>query len=340
MLTEYRRNEIQRSLGSHVLTNEFVYQNMIREEDLIIRELVIRELGENKAEHFFINGWGIILGAAYILEKKPFQLKISEVYCKALETAIKQAIDHAKEENPFFTSVAWSFRMPILAHHEEKSALSFQRVEISETVDDLNRFLQEGSLKFEIYKDCRFYLTIDTDKEYGIFEKLWNTTFSDLLKEKGFKGLERNKECPHLTLIDSPAIDQIRKQCSSEEQFNIFFTKVLEEINERLKNEEKPLVVYDLASKYCENYPLFEEIVVAKIESPVIESALAYVVEKVAEEFNISIKVTGKAFFHVTIAVKHRQHEPIAEDLTVQSIIDQTGAFSKTFNQFWISLKG
>lgn len=339
MLTETRRNEIQKTLGNHVFTSDFVCQNIIREEDLIIRELVHRELGEEKAEHFFINGWGIVLGAAYILEKMPHQLKISEVYCNILKKAIKQTIEGAKKENPFFTCLA-NGRMPIITHHGDEPALAWQMVDIPQTVEDLNQFIKDGSLKFEINKGCRLYLTIDTDREYGIFDKLWETNFSNLLKEKGLEGLERNKECPHLTLIDSYSIDSIRKKCGNEEQFSIFFTKVLEEINERLKNEKEPLVVYSLASKYCENYPLFEEIVAAKMKSPFIESALACVAKKITAEFGVDIKVTAPAFYHVTIAVKHRQYEPIANDLTVQSIIDQTGDYSKKFNQFWTMLKG
>jgi hypothetical protein len=332
-----RCHQIQQCVGSHAYTKDFAFQQKIRKMDLAIKQLAIQRWGEDKAEKFFINGWGIVLGAAYVLEKKGQQLDISELYLKALRTAIQDAINNDREQtNPFINSNVWSFRMPILSHREG-TALPSKMVEIPKTVNELNRILQEQTLKFELYAECRIYLMFDTKGEKGFFDKLWETDFSSLLKEKGFEGLERNKECPHATLIDSPAMSLIKKRCKNDEQFKSFFLKLVDEVNYRLKESEKPVVFTHFTSRYCENYPLFEEILVAKIDSPFLASALNFIVEEVKKEFNIEIPVADKSSYHVTVAVKPRSPKSISESLTLEDIIDKTGDFSTKFNEFLAS---
>lgn len=339
MLTEARSCQIQRFIGSHALTKDFAFQQKIRKIDLAIKKLVSDKLGAIKAEQFFINGWGIILGAAYILEKDARHIEISELYHKTLKTAIHNAIHNDLEQsNPFLHSNVWAFRMPILTHREGK-ALPHQMVDIPKTVNDLNQIIQEHKLKFELFAGCRLYLTIDSKSGKHFFDSLWETDFPSQLKEKGFEGLEKNEECPHLTLIDSPAIAQIKKRCKNDEHFNSFFLNLVKQANYRLNEQEKPIVFTHLTSKYCENYPLFEEIVGAKVDSPFLESLLKFIVEEVKKEFNIEIPVTEKSYYHVTVAVKHRQPESISKSLTIENIINQTGDFSKKFNEFWAFIK-
>jgi hypothetical protein len=339
MHTDYRHKQIQTSVGPHASTKDFAFQQKIRKMDLAIKQLVIKELGEVQAEKFFINGWGIILGAAYILEKKGQQSEISELYQKTLKTAINDAINSGREQaNPFIHSNVWALRMPILTHREG-TALPQKLVEFPKTVNDLNRILPEQKLMFELYAECRIYLMFDTKGEKSFFDKLWETDFSALLKEQGFEGVERNKECPHATLIDSPAMTLIKKKCKNDDQFNSFFLKLVDEVNHRLKGQEKPIVFTHLTTKYCENYPLFEEIIIAKIDSPFLESALSYIVEEVNKEFNLKIPVADKSNYHVTVAVRPRQPKSISESLTLNNIIENTGDFSKNFNEFWASTK-
>lgn len=95
----------------------------------------------------------------------------------------------------------------------------FQKVNIDKPVIYLNQFVKEAEMKFALHEG-KFYLKINPEDESNIFNKLWKTDFSQLLEENGYTDMEKNKECPHVTLVNSDVIGKVR------EQFNLKYGKV------------------------------------------------------------------------------------------------------------------
>ena len=96
---------------------------------------------------------------------------------------------------------------------------------------------------------------------------------------------------------------------------------MIEEANRRLKLEGKPILFTHLTMKYCENHPKFEETVVAKIESPFLESALNYIVKEVEKEFNVKIPVADKSNYHLTVGVRPRLPKSVPETFSIKNIL-------------------
>lgn len=65
------QGHIENYIGKHVYSDDFAFQEQMRTSDLAIKSTVKSILGASKADPFFVNGWGQVISAAYILEKIP-----------------------------------------------------------------------------------------------------------------------------------------------------------------------------------------------------------------------------------------------------------------------------
>jgi len=340
MFETERLSVIGKFIGPHVQTDDFLFQQKLRGLELTIQQIASKHLGDKKAENFFILGWGLVIGAAYLLEKNPAQLKISNAFKEVLQKGIQQVIFQGQSlKNPILSKNVLENTGTFMMH-KECSGLGFRPVSIGNTVQDLNAILPKFELKFTLNKETRLYLEIEPQ----FFNELWKGDFPALLSDNGFAGLEKNRECPHATLINSPAIYKIKEQCDIKylekgpQQFNTFISSILDKINDQLKQEENPVVFSSLSAKYTENYSPFEEIIVAYFHSPLVTKAMNQVVNEVQEKFQIQIDATKPENYHVTIAVKPREPEVLSVEATMESLISQTGPYSNDLNDFWETL--
>lgn len=336
---------IEKYIGVYANSDDFIFQEQMRTLDLAIKELVKSSLGSSKAEPFFVNGWGQIISAAYLLEKNPSQLKTSEAFGKFLIGELEKAISKGMDtNNPFISLNVRGFTKPIMMHptHPTHAGKYFdwKTVEIEKPVLYLNQFVKEADLKFSL-SEGKLYLKINPEDETNIFNKLWKTDFAKLLEENGYTELEKNKECPHVTLINSNVIAKVREQfdikygkSEGPNNFDLFFEKLLILFNRELKEQENPMQFTTLASTYSEDYSPFEEVVVAKLKAPYVEKALKTLLEEVERELGIKIPVQPTSSFHLTIATKYRKPNPsLNEDVGV--LLNNTGKFSAALNSYW-----
>ena len=338
------QDHIEKYIGKHVYSDDFAFQEQMRTSDLTIKSTVKDLLGNSKADPFFINGWGQVISAAYILEKNPSQLKITETFAKSLVEELEKAVSKgSSESNPFVALNVRGFTKSIMMYPHSGKYFDFQKVNIDKPITYLNRFIKEAELKFALHEG-KFYLKIHPEDESNIFNKLWNTNFSQLLKENGYTDMEKNKECPHITLINSDVIGKIREQFNLKygktegaQKSDYFFENLVNLINKELKEQENPIQFTEFGSSYSEDYTPFEEVIVAKLEAPYVGKALKILVEEVEKELGIQIPVQPRSSFHLTIATKYRKPNPsLTEDM--QSILNGTGKYATTLNSYWQQL--
>lgn len=108
-------------------------------------------------------------------------------------------------------------------------------------------------------------------------------------------------------------------------------------INKELKEQKNPIQFTELCSTYLEDYPPFEEVVVAKLEAPYVEKSLKILMEEVEKELSIQIPVKPRSSFHLTIATKYRKPNASLTE-SMQSILDGTGKHTTTLNLYWQQL--
>lgn len=341
-------SHIEKYVGDYATSDDFAFQEQMRRADLAIKILVKDVLGYSKADQFFINGWGQVLSSAYLLEKNPSQLKVSNAFKEILISGLEKAISKATEENnPFAKLNVRGFTKPIMMQptHPTHAGKFFdwKPVEIEKPVMYLNQFIKEANLKFDLYEG-KLYLKINPEDESNVFNKLWNTDFAQLLEENGYTELEKNKECPHITLVNSNVIAKVLEQFNvkygkseGQQKFDVFFETLLLLLNKELKEQESPIEFTKLDSVFSADYSPFEEVVVAKLKAPYVEKALITLLKEVEKELAIQIQVQPTAFFHLTIATKYRKPDPSING-NIETIISETGKYSTALNSYWQQL--
>lgn len=345
---EKKVTHIAKYIGQHADTDDFVFQEQMRQLDLAIKELVKQNLGSSKAEKFFVNGWGQVLAAVHLLDQNSPHIKISLAFEKFLVNEIEQTISKgALQGNPFAcVNVRESTKRAMMYPHPGEYN-GFKSANIEMPIKYLNIFVKEADLNFSLYEG-KLYLKINPEDDKNIFNKLWaeNLGLAKILDSEGYCGVEKNKECPHVTLINSDVIAKIRDQFISKYgptdgpiKFNAFLTNFLETINKEFKGIENPLLFTELASTYSEDYTPFEEVIVAKLKAPFVEHALTVFNAEVEKELGFKASVKPKSDFHLTIATKYRQ--PTAESelkMNIETILKGTGKYAEQVLSFWSQL--
>jgi endonuclease/exonuclease/phosphatase family metal-dependent hydrolase len=342
-------SHIEKYIGSYATSDDFAFQEQIRTTDLAIKVLVKKTLGNPEADSFFVNGWGQVISAAYLLEKNPSQLKTSIEFNNFLVGELEKAIAKGLDiSNPFANLNVRGFTKPIMMHpthptHPGKY-FDWNVVEIEQPVLYLNEFVKEAHIEFTLF-DGKLNLKINLDDESNIFNKLWETDFSQLLAENGYTEFEKNKEPPHVTLVNSNVIANVREQfdikygkIDGPKIFELFFKKLLASLNTELKEQEHPIQFTTLASTYSEDYSPSEEVIVAKLKATYVENALAILIEEVKKELDIQIPVQPASSFHLTIATKYRKPNPFLSAETLEDVISNTGKHSVILNSYWQQL--
>lgn len=338
-------SHVEKYVGAYAKTDDFAFQEQLRRSDLAIKIIVKEALGNSKADSFFINGWGQVISAAYLLEKNPSQLRVSEAFSEFLIGGLNKAISKATEENnPFAKLNVRGFTKTIMMQptHPTKAGKYFdwETIEIEKPVMDLNQFVKEADLNFSLCEG-KLFLKINPEDESNIFNQLWKTDFAQLLEENGYEGFEKNKECPHVTLVNSNEIakvnEQFNKKYGNEEglvQFNLFFERLLTSLNEGLKKQINPVEFTKLDSVYSADYSPFEEVIVAKFKAPYLENAMNILLDEVENELGIKIFVQKTSFFHLTIATKYRQPSvDLKKDINI--ILNETGEYAESLRDYW-----
>lgn len=313
--------------GPHSTTSDFKFQEQLRALELTVTMLAAKEIGGTQAEHLFIQGWTGIISAAYLLNQthdvsKPFR----EVLVNELDKAcsLPKVIIHDKLTANVIDSATK------IKTFKERPGLGIKPIKIGNTIAYLNAIVSKHQLKFTLNKESRIYLEIAPE----FFTQLWQSDFPSQLKKIGAEDLERNHECPHVTLIGSQSITLIKTKCYAEkgdqgkELFNSFITTLLDQINEKLKRADRPVVFTHLVTKHAESYALFDKVIMVDLHSPVVADAIKFFVEEVENRFQIKISATQPDKYHVTIAIKPKKPAMLAGDLTIQDLIKNTGAYS------------
>jgi hypothetical protein len=162
-----------------------------------------------------------------------------------------------------------------------------------------------------------------------------------MLEENGYIGFEKNRECPHITLINSDVIAKVQEQFNleygseSKLEFEKFFLDLTKQMNQELKKEDHPIIFTQLCATYSEDYPPFEELIAAKIESTAALKALKKVNEAIMEKLGIGIGLKPKSSFHLTIAIKYRVAQLPSHISDIDDLIQETGPLSEVFKTFF-----
>lgn len=337
-------SHIQKYVGDYANNDDFIFQEEMRRMDLAVRDIALKSTNNIKASAFIDKGWGQVISMSYLLDVNPGQLKISDTYRLLMMDKLNQAIVKGKGENdPFFTVNVRGLTRPMMMHPTHPllpgKYFDWQAVELKKPIDDLNQFVKIAKLQYSV-EEGKLFLNINLEDKSNFFDKLWETNFEKLLEEKGYTGLERNIEHPHVTLINSEIITSIKDAFDSKYgadgklRYEEFFKNFLHLINEDLGNQEMPVLFTELSSTYSEDHSPFEEVVVAKLESQYTEKVLQLIIKQVEQELNIQIPVKPKSSYHLTVATKYRKpHSSLPEQM--ENVIKNTGAFTKKLNHYW-----
>ncbi len=339
---------LQEYVGEYASTNDFAVQEQIRTADVAIKSAVEGVLGAKTAHTFFVNGWGQIIGASYLLNNHSSRLKTSETFNRILISNIDEALTKATDhKNPFENLNVRGFSKKIMMHptHPTHAGKYFdwKTVKLTTPISHLNEFIMNADLKFTL-TEGKLFLIINSKDETNIFNKLWNTDFPELLIEHGYSNLEKNCECPHLTLVNSNVIAQVREQFETKygnddgyNQFTLFIDELLKAFNENLSKEDTPVHFTELASTYSEDYPPFEEVLVGRLESFFIKQALTNFEQAIEKKLGVKIPIPFNSTFHLTLATKYRQPNPDFQK-DIQKILEGAGTHAEQLTTFWLTL--
>lgn len=323
----------EKYLGSHAYSNEFCFQEMIRSYDVALYHNLKKQLGNKKADMLFYNGWCEIIAAAYLLEHKPSDLKISDDFEFLVRDEIQKAILKGLETpNPFaYCGVRENAKKFLMYPH--LSYRGFEKTELE--FHTLNQILKDSHYYFE-YDGEYFSFQIDS----SIFDKLWGSDFEKTLESKGYIGFARSIYKPHITLLGTDDIQKIRPyfhdhlgQELGEKALTEFFRSFVEKLNARLRIEKNPLEFNELSSTYCDSFPPYELVIVAKIRSDIIVESVLLCLDEVEKIFGQKPNIIPNDSLHFTVAVKFREAASDINDMP--TTLQETGSFRENLEQFW-----
>lgn len=322
-------------IGPHAYTPEYSFQEALRKNDLGIKKS-LEQLGDSKgAEQFFINGWGQIIGALVALKKHKINAEFSNVIDENIDTAVEKG---RNKTNPFMVVNVREQAKNMMMYPHQGKYLPWRRVHITKPIALLNTALKKHSAQFSLYEG-KCYLHIGQKGEHSIFTELWASDFATLLKKQGYRGLEPNKEHPHITLINSNVVAAVKDKFSEkygaagQTRFSSFMNSWIDEANSELSKENHAIEFTQLDSIYSEDYSPFEEVVVAKLQAPKVKKALNILVNKAKEEVDYTLAVKDEDSLHLTIATRYRNPNDFSAT-TIEQIINSCPKKSRLLSGF------
>ncbi len=341
------------------ITENFGCQEEIRRMDLAIKDMVTSEVGKNKGDQFSLNGWGTILAAALAKEQKNL-CNPSEGFSQFIEGKINAAIKLAQTDphhNPFKNSVV---RGPVkdLLMSNPGNYSAFQKTDFQTPIEELNKLLPQEDLIFDL-AEGKLFLKINSKGEGNIFTKLWKTNFKQQLEQHSYHHMGPNRDMPHITLVSSNVIGQIKEdfikryQQNWQTEFNSFMNTFISRVNAELKSLAKQIEHHEeslpalkegqfkftqLVTTYSEDYPVFGHVVIAKFAAPTVTAALKELVTKVKDDLGITIKTTPEEAYHLTIAADYREPRKLPYK-SMDDLIEHTGSHKESFMHYWNQFK-
>lgn len=335
---------IEKYIGKHVYSPEFDFQESLRQIDLGIEELVKARLGEQQAETFFVNGWGQIIAALYLLQQEKLHKTINEEFLKFATEKVNEALESVgSNRNPFSQINVKPYSRPIIMYPHAGTFFPFKKVAIYEPVEFLNAYLENITPQFELFEGKLFLKLNPNAGKDGIFKELWKTNFDKLIQNAGYLNMKPNKFSAHITLVSSNALASIRKAAVQkysqqwQEKYDHFFKETLERFNQELRKEKQTIIFTELAANYSEDASPFGEIIVAKATAPIVQKLLGELVAEVQEKFGVKIFVQDASAFHVTLAIHYR--EPLKIAGSMEAFLDKISVDHDILLKYWDTFK-
>lgn len=333
-------------IGHYITSEDFAFQEHMRRVDLAIKLVVERALGPLKAEKFFANGWGKLIGAAY-LQASAKNLKISEKFKaiiseKFFDVFCKRCLGEI--ENPF-ESLCIRQEVNFLTLHPTRPKLAniylrWIAVEINEPIIYLNRLLENAQLNLNFVGE-RLYLEIKLPEQSNIIEKLWTTNFAKILEQHGFTGFEQNRQSPHINLANPQILKVIRRQFESKYgdrpgsiKMDYFFQVVFRKIQEEEFLKERPTAFTTLMYAFSEDCSPFEGMIVAKLTIPFFENAFKRLIKDIEMDLGVPLNIGNKPCFHLTVAMKRREPDQFMP-AQIEDVLNSTGEHEALFRFYW-----
>jgi len=349
-------------IGPYVTTNDFAFQEDMRQLDLSITLVVKRLLGPLKAQKFFDNGWGQLISAVYLLEANPKQLKISDIFRQLLNKKFSTVfVESLETENPFEHLNIRNFTRAIMLHptHPKRpnKYLGWAPIKMEPSITFLNqlvaskdkprvlsedkpRVLSEDKPRVLLDK-YTLYLKIHLSDESSIVDKLWGTNFAELLEGQGYIGFEPTINRGEVNLATPKIISDIQERFemvygkkAGLSKFCIFMQSALQKINEGLDRKEDPITFTQFAFAYSEDISHFEEVIVAQLKIPYFEETFGSIISEIEEELKFKLIISLKTPFHLVIATKPRKADPSCP-AQMDRIFEGTGKKKDIFTPFW-----
>lgn len=335
---EVNLEHVSNYIGAHVFTAEYSFQEDLRKSDLGIKKILEHTEG-GKAEKFFINGWGQIVGACVALSRHKISAELGEIVNQNIDAAIEKG---DKKLNPFADVNVREQAKNMMMYPHQGKYLPWKKANITEPISILNNLLKKYPARFCLV-DGKCYLNIGQVSEDTIFTELWATGFAPLLEQQNYCGLSANREHPHITLINSNVIAAVKDKfgekygVDGDTQFKSFMESLMDEANKKFEKEDNPIEFTQFDSSYSEDYSPFEEVVVARLQAPSVKRILKMLASKVREEVDYTIAVKEEDSYHLTVATKYRKpndFSSVAWEQIMSSCPQRSKVFSKFLEEF------
>lgn len=332
--TETDLRHVAGYIGSHANTPDYAFQEALRRNDLGLKQS-IEKSGHKDAEKFFINGWGQVIGALLALNNHTVSPELHALVDQHIDTAIEKG---TKKTNPFVHVNVREQTKQIMMYPHQGTYLPWRKTTITRPIATLNEMLPKYPARFSLVEG-KCYVTIGQSGKPTIFNELWARDFATTLHEHQYRGLQPNREHPHITLINSNVIAAIKDKFIEKygaygaNKFNNFIETWMLAANEELRKESNPIVFTQFDSAYSEDYSPFEEVLVAKLKAPAIKKMLTLLGQQTKDAVNYTLPIQHEDSFHVTVATKYRKPHDMGAT-TIENIVSSCSKKSDALLQF------
>lgn len=340
MTQDFDLEHVSNYIGTHAYTTEYVFQEALRRNDLGIKKAIEQQVGKQESEKFFSNGWGQIVGSLIALNKHRISADLNSIIDQNINRAIEKG---NKNSNPFVSVNVREQAKNIMMYPHAGKYLPWQKANITKPIFVLNNLLKKYPAKFSLV-GCKCYLSIGIEGENTIIKELWETGFATLLEGQNYCGLQANQAHPHITLIDSNIIADVKDKFNQkhgsegEVKFNAFMNSWIASANDEISIESNPIEFTHFDSSYSEDYSPFEEVVVARLQAPIVKKLLNKLAGMVKEETDYTLVVKDEDSFHLTVATKYRKQNDFSS-ISIEQIISSCPKKSSELFKFLTELK-
>jgi hypothetical protein len=328
------RDRAEIYLPKHCTTPEFAVQERIRDLDVAVWTLAVKELGPEQGKALYEKGWGQMLGAAIVVTELSEQGTSTE-FTTLVHRTLSEAMQLcASNETPFKDLNFKKLGDDFLKFHPLGKRPPWRTISMPSVLQTVQALFLTATPVITL-RERRFWVEFSLPGGKDLLKELWASAFPQELTAAGFSGLQINQDLPHLTLATGPEIARLRAayRQKGESHFDQRIRKILESVNEVYVRDRVRVTATSFRAGYSESYTKFRELVVVDVDGSPLTPGLKILETLVKGLTNEAPKLKSVKKAHLTAAVLRRAaKDEDVDGKTLEMFVSRTGKYEAEFS--------